>query len=76
MDMDEREKESFPGRSGQTQSTPRQHRLCQKRLEHAVTKSELQVDMHCPSTLCKANKLCCVGSYVKYMLEAMKKAGW
>jgi hypothetical protein len=49
----EKEKEAFVGRSGST-SSPRVHSLCQKRLNHATSKS----------------------SYVRYMLEAMKKAGW
>lgn len=39
--VDERERESFPGRSGGLHSSPKLHRLCQKRLEHAIKRSEL-----------------------------------
>ena len=34
------ERKAYPGREG-AQSHPRLHRLCQKRLEHAVNKSKL-----------------------------------
>lgn len=35
----EKEREAFVGRSGAT-SSPRVHSLCQKRLHHAINKSE------------------------------------
>lgn len=35
----EKEREAFTGRGGVT-SSPKVHRLCQKRLEHATNKSE------------------------------------
>ena len=46
----EKEKEAFVGRSGAT-SSPRVHSLCQKRLHHAINKSECKNVEHV-SLLC------------------------
>ena len=70
LNMEEKEREAYPGRSGQMKSNPRLHELCQKRLSRSVTKSKSQ-------TLTIINLLAlCTGSYVRFMLDAMKKVGW
>ena len=38
--MEEKERAAYPGRTGQVESNPKKHTLCQRRLEHAVTKSK------------------------------------
>ena len=38
--MEEKERAAYPGRSGEIKSSPSIHRLCQRRLNSAVTKSE------------------------------------
>ncbi|XP_064400364.1 mitochondrial inner membrane protease ATP23 homolog isoform X2 [Halichondria panicea] len=37
--MDEKERAEYPGRTGQVQSIPKIHHLCQRRLDRAVSKS-------------------------------------
>ena len=67
----EKEKEAFIGRSGARSTNPKVHNLCQKRLDTATSKSKVLMSM-CSIMMCLSSK----GSYVRYMLEAMKKAGW
>ena len=56
MAMAEKERAAYPGRSGQTSSKV-VHQRCQRRLEHAVNKSEelycsvqFAVDVDCPTS--------------------------
>ena len=67
----EKEKEAFVGRSGATATSPRAHSLCQKRLDQATNKSEREQTLKSSTEM-----FSCAGSYVRYMLEAMKKVGW
>ena len=67
-----REQEAYPARkpTAELKASPRLHRLCQGRLEHAIRKSMLSVCLNFPCKKLSA------GAYVRYMLEAMKKVGW
>ena len=70
--MDEKERAAYPGRSGQTSSKV-VHQRCQRRLEHAVQKSESKTSYR--DEIAKILELF-QGAYVKFMLDAMKKVGW
>lgn len=68
--------DAFLGRTGaEAKPDPRLHKLCQRRLEYAFKRSEL-VTPRQPGAWISERGVFCLDPYVRYMLDAMKKAGW
>ena len=75
--LKEKEKKVFIGRSGETPSNKRKNELCRQRLEKSLKISKIIIINKLHQ---RGGALTCsfmsTGSYVRFMLEAMKNVGW